>query len=267
MRRISDLSNKAAKAGSIISVASLLVAPVSSFALSTHAATAAAASKSQTSPFCTNLAAHANAISTSLTDRSGKVTSAWSQQDQKLTTEWQQVDQKVAAGRQKADTDRNADFTKLEAKAKTGAEKQAIQTYEAAVHGAVTTRRAAYDDARQAFRTGVQAAISGRHATVTSQLDIFQSSVNSAISTAEASCASDPGSGPAIRQTLQASLKSARTTFQSDRKGDNTIGSQVKQLAATRDAAFKTADKVFQTSLSNARQTLQQAFGKTNNSV
>ncbi len=263
MRRISNLSNKIAAAGSIISVACLLVAPVGSFALSTHAATAAAASKSQTSPFCTNLTARANTISTSLTDRSGKVTSAWSQQDQKLTAGWQKVDQAVAAGRQKADSERAADFTKLEAKAKTDAQKQAVQTYETAVHNAVVTRRAAYDAARQAFRIGVQNAISARHDTATTQLATFQSSVNAAISTAEASCASSPNDGPAIRQTLQASLKAARTAFQSDRKGDSTVGGQVKQLAVTRQAAFQAADKTFQASLSTARDTLKQAFGSS----
>lgn len=264
MKRVSNISRKAAAGGSIISIVGLLAAPLSGFALSPHAATVASAPKSQASSFCTNLANHTDKISSNLGDLSGKVTPAWAKQDQELTTKWQQADQKIAADRQKADSERSADFTKLEAKAKTDAQKQAVITYEAAVHNAVATRRDAYDAARQAFRTGVQDAISGRHDTVNAQLGTFQSSVNSAIATAKASCAANPADGQAIRQTLQTSLKAARTTFQSDRKGDNTVGSQVKQLVVTRKAAFKTADKAFQDSLTAARQALKQAFGNSN---
>jgi hypothetical protein len=264
MKQVSNIPGKVAASSLIVSIIGLLVAPMGSFALSPHAATAASASKSQANSFCTNLANHTDKIATGLSDRSGKVTPAWSKQDQKLTAGWQKTDQTVAADRQKADSDLNADFTKLEAKAKTDNQKQAVQTYEAAVHNAIATRRDAYDAARQAFRTGVQDAVSGRHDTVTAQLDTFQSSVSSAISTAKDSCTANPNDAQVIRQTLRASLKSARTTFQIERKADNTVGSQVKQLVVTRKAAFKAADKAFQDSLSTARQALKQAFGNSN---
>lgn len=256
MSRISRLANKLALTSSLAGTACLILSPMSSYALgSTNTA--------KTSPFCTELPVRATTITGRVSTLVGKVSQAWAQQDQKLTAEYQKVDQDVTVDRQKADSERTGDFNKLEAKAKTDAEKQAVQTYEAAVQNAVSTRRAAYDTARQTYRAGVQAAITTRRGTVTGQLNTFQSSVNSAISIAEASCASTPNDGLAIRQTLQASLKSARETFQGDRKGDETVGSQVKQLATTRNSAFKAADQAFQASLSAARTTLKQAFGKT----
>ena len=236
----------------------MLVAPLGSFALGTKVTTT-----DPTSYFCTNVASKTATISSKRTGLSDKVTQAWTQRDQKLSNGWQQVDQNVTTDRQQADTKQASNFTKLEAKATTDSEKQAVQTYESSIKSAVTIRRSAYDSARQTFRTGVQAAISTRRAVVTTQLDAFQSSVNVAINTAETSCSATPADGPAIRLSFQSSLKTDRVTFQSDRKNDSTIGSQVKQLAATRDAAFKTANLVFPTTLQNAHLTLQQAFGKS----
>ena len=261
MKPLSNLSKKVTAVASLMSITSLLAAPLSSYALA--AGTHTASTTPKTSPFCTNLSSEAGTITAKLGDLSGKVSAAWSQQDQKQTTQWQQVDKKVTADRQQADTKRKSNLTTLTTKATTDSQKQAIQTYETAVQNAVSVRRGAYDTARQTFRSSVQSAISGRRATVTIQLSTLQASVNAAISTAQSSCASDPNGGPTIRAALQTSLKSARETFRSDRKADEMVGTQVKQLAAKRDASFKATDQVFQTSLSTARQALKQAFGKS----
>lgn len=266
MKRISNISNKLAVASSIFGAACLVLTPVGAYAIGrpVAATTTANANSAAATPkpgLCNGLTNQANVTNGRITALNGKVSQAWSQQDQKLAAQFQKVDQKVADARKKADAARDKDFSKLEAKAKTTDQKQAVQTYEAAVHDAVNTRRAAYDAARQAFRTGVQNAIISRRDTITAQLTTFQDSVSSAFSTAEASCSGTSPDGRAIQQTLRANLRSARTTFQNDRKSDGTVGSQVKQLVATRQAAFKAADKVFQDSLAAARQTLQQAFG------
>ena len=249
---MSRLSKRSVPVLTAVGLVAGVAIPLTSLTAYTYAAT---------SPFCTTLPSKAAAITAQLTNLSNKVSQAWSQQDQKIAADELKVDQDVAADRAKADSDRAADFTKLEAKATTTAEQQAVKTYEAAVLSAVTTRRSAYDAARQAFRTGLKNAIAARRSTITSQLTAFQDSANAALGTAEASCSSDPSNGAVIRTTLQASLKSARETFQGDRKDDPTVGSQVQQLAATRKAAFTAADQALQASLSAARQALEQAFG------
>lgn len=257
MKRISSISRAMTLSGTALVLISLTLTPGSSLALG---------EASSTSAFCTALPAKATNITNSIDALTSKVTLAWSQQDQKLATDEQKVDQEVATDRQHADTERASDFTQLEAKATTSSEKQAVQTYETAVLSAVTTRRAAYDTARQTFRTGLKNAIDSRRSTVTSQLDAFKSAASDALNTAEADCASNE-SAAMIRQTLQGSLKTARETFQSDRKSDDTVGTQAQQLATTRDAAFKAADQAFQASLATARQTLKQAFGSSSGSV
>lgn len=271
MKRITKVFNKLSITSSIIGALCLVLAPVSAYAVGRPAgvgtaATAASSTSSKPKPgFCNGLTNQANVTNGRIDILNGKAGQAWSQQDQKLAAQFQKVDQKVADARKKADAARAKDLSKLAAKATTNDQKQAVQTYKAAVQDAINTRRAAYDAARQTFRAGVQNAITSRRSTIKAQLATFQDSVSSAFSTAEASCAGSSPNGQAIQQTLRTSLKSARETFQNDRKSDSTIGGQVKQLAATRQAAFQTADKTFQNSLAAARQALQQAFGKNTN--
>lgn len=263
MKTIFKLSNKLALAGSMVATVGLVAMPITSYALGDQMTMTNTDSTTKTSSFCTELPNKGQTTESHLSDLTGKVSQARTQQNLKIAAEDQKIDQEVSADRQKADTERSRDVTKLEARAKTDAEKQAVQTYLNAVQSAISIRRAAYDAARQTFRSGVQAAITSRHATITTQLNTFQTTVSGAISTAEANCSSSPNSGTMIRQALQANLKSARQTFQGERKSDDTIGAQVKQLAAIRKAAFKAADQAFQTSLATARQALKQAFGKS----
>ena len=244
-----------------MTLASLVLAPVSGYALDTTTKTSAVSPK--TSSFCAELPNKLSATTARVTGLTDKVNQASTQQDQKMIAEYQKVDQDVANGRQKADTKRVTDFNKLEAKANTDAKKQAIAPYEVAVRNAVNLRRAAYDAARKAYRSGAQAAVTSHHTIVTAQLNTFQGSVNAAFSTATTSCAATANQGPTIHTALQTSLKSARETFRSSRKADTTVGSQIKQLAVTRQAAFKSADQIFKTSLTTARQALKQAFDKS----
>lgn len=257
MKRV---TNNLMRGGSVLGVAALLSIPSVSMALGSRDGATTTADTTKTSPFCTNLSTDISNINSRMTSLESKVSQAWTQQDQKLMAEAQTVDQKVAADRQAADTQRQADFTKLEAKATTGSEQQAVQTYETTVNNAVSTRRAAYDAARQTFRSGLAADVTSRHSTVTDQSDTFQVSVNAAISTAQASCASDPSGGAAARTAFVASLKSAREAFEGDRSGDQKVKQQAQQLAATRDATFRSADQAFKASMQTARQTLDKAF-------
>lgn len=242
-----------------MAVVGTIVAPFGGTALALEAGKTGTEAK--TSPFCTNLSAKMGAFTGQITTLSGKATQAWTTQDQKLLAEYQKVDQDVTADRQKADTDRSTNFTKLEAKATTDAQKQAVKTYEAAVHTAVDTRRSAYDTARQAFRTGVKGIILARRDTVTAQLNQFKSTVAADFATTQTNCTSNPSGSTAARETLMANLKTARQTFQNSRKNDETVGSQVKQLAQTRNDAFKAADQAFKASMTAARTALKQAFG------
>lgn len=255
MNRLFKVTRSSALIGSGLALTAVTVAPVNSWALASS------------SPFCTNLPNKAVTINNQLSTLVDKVHTAWTTQDQKITADEQKVDQDVTTDRQTADTKRDNEFTQLKTKATTDAEKQAVNTYVAAVNAAVTARRNAYDAARQTFRTGLENTITGRRDTLSSQMSTFQGAASAALSTAEAACNSNPANGPAIRTTLVASLKTARTTFQSERQSDSKVGDTVSQLAATRNTSFKAADQTFQASMIAARDTLKQAFGSSSASV
>jgi hypothetical protein len=220
-----------------------------------------------TSPFCTNLPTETANINSKLSVLIANANQNWSTKNQKWQTIWTNVDQNVANERAKADATRQAEFTKLQAKAKNSSEQQAVTNYIDAVNNAVSIRRQAYDSARQTFRSSVEAAINARQSIVTQQFDTLQNTVNSAVSIAQASCTSDPSSGQSVHSLFQSTLRNAQATFQSDRKSDATIVSQVKSLAATRNNAFTDADQTFKNTITSARQTLIQAFTKSANNA
>lgn len=257
----------AVSACSLLSLGIMLISPAATFALDKPQNDGAHSAAPKTSDFCTKLASDQGKYTSELNGRVAKASDALQGRNEKWSTVWANVDSKVTEDRQKADTERQADFAKLQAKATTSSEQQAVQAYETAVNNAVSTRRAAYDSAREAFRNGVETIVSGRQSTIAGQLNSFETAVNTAFQNAQASCASNPSDGPAIRATLMAALKSARENYTSDRKGDATVGSQIQQLIATRDAAFKAANQTFQNSMTAAAQTLKAAFGGKSGSV
>jgi len=252
----------------IFSLVTIFMLPSAAYALPSQASDAASgSSNAKTSEFCTNLSNEENSVNQRMNNLISNAESHWSTSSQDWQNIWSRVDQKVSDSRQKADTERLQDFTKLQAKAKNTAEQQAVQTYITAVTNAVSTRRSAYDAARQAFRAGVEAAISSRGNTVTDQFNIFKESVTSSFAIAQTSCTADPSGGQTYRKQLQTSLRTARLTFESGRKNDQTVPSQIKQLVATRNAAFKAADQTFKSSMQSARQALLAAFQASGNSA
>ena len=71
----------------------------------------------------------------------------------------------------------------------------------------------------------------------------------------------DGKSPDTIRSAFQTSLKSAREALQSERKDDGNLGVIIKDLAATRQAAMKSALDAFKTTLEQAKTDLKKAFG------
>ena len=240
-------------------LALILLMPLSSLALE---GTQTGSVSGSSSTFCTNFAAESARISARMTEQSTKLASAWSQQDSNVSSKTESNVQKVAEARAKSDSTRATNFTTLESKATNSAQKQAVQIYEAAVKSAVSTRRSSYDAAKSSFRSAVQTAVAARHTSVNAQLSTFNAAVNNAISTASASCKASPTNSSMIHDTFKASLKSAKTAFENGRSSDATVGSAVKQLAITRNNAFKVADSAFQAAMSAAKDALKVAFTK-----
>lgn len=217
--------------------------------------------KSRDSAFCTNLAANISKVDTGIANAKAKFMTTRTASDQSRVNNHAKWDEQLAADRAKWDRERQDNFTKLEARAKTETQASAIKAYEAAIIAAITTKRSADDAARATFRTSVNATLIAQRSTRDSQLAAFSSSVSSAEATALAGCQATPSSGQNLRAAFRNSLKSARETYTSERKGDENTLSQIKQFAATRNASFKANELALKTAVAQARDALKAAFG------
>jgi len=254
MTVISRLPVKGLVYGLVLIFAVVFVTSENGFAVASQTNTA------KTSVFCKSLDSKSASLLTRIDALTAKLTSAWNKRDQNFTSKWQEIDKNVATKRSQADSLRFNDYAKIEAKAKTDTQVQAVRAYENSINSAIGNRRASYDTARQTFRTGVKSAIEGRRSTVTTQLSTYQNSVNSAIKEAKGVCDSSTKTSAVIKQSLQSSLKLAQTTYKISRSNDSSVNDQIKLLANARDVSFRLADQVFQTSASAASGALKQAF-------
>lgn len=163
--------------------------------------------------------------------------------------------------REERDAKREEMYARLLERAGNDTEKQkAVAAFKTAVEKAITDRKTAVDAAIAAFRTGVDTAIGTRKNALDVSMTSFKTSADKAFATAKNSC--EAGEDPkTVRETLQADLKSARSSAQSDRQEAEKIGEQVKALAETKKAAFATALADFKLAIETARKNLKAAFG------
>lgn len=218
------------------------------------------------SQFCKKLPTVASNIKSNINSRSTNATNSLSNRENRWTNIWTNVDSKVSTNRSKADTLRQQHFDKLLAKAKTSTQQQAVKQYITDVNNAVAIRRTAYDNSRNEFRNALNNLISSKSSSVSSQVNEFSDQVNSAINTATDQCANNSMKAIDIRSNFTSSLKSIRQQYETNRKSDAGISSQIKSLVTTRNNEFKAADLTFKTSIDSARANLVKAFGQNANS-
>lgn len=210
--------------------------------------------------FCSGLDTKYAAVQKRYSGLKGKVSTAWTAQDKKLQNLRSQRDAKITAIRKQSDEERRLNFAKLEDKATTEQQKQAVQTYETAITQAAETRRTAVDGAQASFRQEVKDAVAARRDTLTTQMTAYGTAMQIAYSTAQSSC--DNGVEPAsVRTTLLASLKVSHEAFVQQRQSDNDIKTQIATLAHARNITIKNANKAYVATAQAATKALKAAFG------
>lgn len=152
-------------------------------------------------------------------------------------------------------------YAKLESRATTDTQKDAVREFEKTVDSAVEVRRDAVDAAILAFRSGVDSLVSGKKNSAETAAETFQGAVDAAVSRARADC--EAGKDPeTIRNTFRASLKGAKTQLSTSRKSVEGIGSQVDALAKVRNESIRKAVQAFDASLASATEKLKAAFSE-----
>jgi len=159
----------------------------------------------------------------------------------------------------KENTNRNTQFTKLEALAKTDARKAAVVEFKMTVETAVTVRREAFRAADETFKAQMRSAADNWKTSASDAAANFRAAVQTAADGALTLCKSGDDA-ELIRTAFQADLKTARMQFQNDRKSLTRVGDQAKAYAHSRKEAYATAFADFKITLEAARIALKAAF-------
>lgn len=212
------------------------------------------------SDYCGSIDTRANAVQARIDDKLSTLSSVWKAQDEKLTMLNSSQASAEAALRSSIDAERSKNIADLRAKARTDAERQAVDAYASAVGQAVQARRQVVDEARAIFKNSLLTIISERQATLSGQAQALKLGVADAYATAQNNC-SDAMPANQVRVSLLQALAAARQHYQSERTDDPTVGQQIRQLIADRQASVTSANDTFNTATATARQTLKAAFG------
>ncbi len=243
-----------------IGIAVLAFTVISAQAYSVFAQDNQAVDKPQGS-FCVNVETTTGKISQKILDKEAKINEIKTARLDKLAQKQAERDTKLEETRAKWDANRQTLYTKLEEKAKTDDQKQAVANYKATVESAVTARRALVDDAISTFRSDVKQAIEDKTAVNTDAIEAFKNAVDSAITKAKSDCAG--GVLPqTVRQELTSAIKAARETLKSEVQAKGELGKAIQALIETKKQAVEKAVSDFKATEESARQELKQAFGE-----
>lgn len=252
MKTISNLLKSAVMPGLATLLALLVVMPA--FAIESPQ------TRQTTEPnICTRIATASKSGRATVSDKRTTLQTDFSNRLANLSTKQTEVDARVAAARDSATTKFEDKIKSLEAETGlTSVQLTAVGTFKTGVEAALTTRRAAVDDARAAYRTALVTQIATQQQELSGAVTAYQTAVTNAFAIAVADCTDT--NAAATLATLKTSIKDARDTLNSARTPD-TNKAAIKTLAATRDAAVKAANDTFRTTLKTLSTTLKTALG------
>ncbi|MCL5435654.1 MAG: hypothetical protein M1275_01070 [Patescibacteria group bacterium] len=173
----------------------------------------------------------------------------------------EQNDEKLNKIRDTAETNREQFYEKLQARATSDGQKQAVETFRNTVEAAVQVRRTAVDAAIEAFRQGLKEAVQTRQETTERTRTAFQTAVQAAEAEAKANCGTLDAQ--TVRTQLLSDLQKARTQLRANIKVANQVQTTLQQLKQTRRQAIKKAIDTFHAAFQAALSDLKAAFPNT----
>jgi hypothetical protein len=209
--------------------------------------------------FCNLISNLASKYDQRVANRETKLEEKRSEIENRIAERWTERDAKLTEKRAKWDTNRDEHFAKLEEKAVTDEQKQALLVFKQAVAAAIAARRAAIDEAISNFRQGVEQAKVDRKSAADALRNAFRNSIQAAFQKAKADC--DAGVDPAtIRTNFRAEVKAAKDEFEIDRQELEKLQTSMEALINTRREAIKKAIDDFKAAMEKAKTDFKAAF-------
>lgn len=212
--------------------------------------------------FCSLLSAKNSAIdkkySDSVTAHEKKINDGRTARDKQHEI----VSKTIDNGRDDFDKKQEDNFGRLKAKAKTPAQKTAVENYVKAVKAAILARRTAYNKALSDYNTGVNLAVKNQRDTNDQALVTLRNEIAAAFATAKADCAKTGANPETISKQFRASVKDAQAKFRA--KVDTTnFRKKMKELAAKFHADRDAANVAFKEAMKKAKADLDAAFNNS----
>ena len=175
-------------------------------------------------------------------------------------------DGRLEEKRGKWDENRAEHFAKLEEKAQTDEQKQAVLVFVKAIEEAIKARRLAIDKAIEDFRRAVEEAKAARKTAVDGAVSNYKNAVKTAFEKAKTDCGQEGVDTETIRENLRIDLKTARENFIKERQEIEKLKTQMEGLIIAKREAIKKAIDEFKTALDQAKEDLKAAFPGEGNS-
>jgi membrane protein involved in colicin uptake len=207
--------------------------------------------------FCLRVENWVERVDQNLTRNQEKIADKQEERLQNMEEKKLQREEKLAEHREKWEQNREEQYTKLESKAQTDVQKQAIVEFKQAVEAAISARKEDVDAAISAFRTGLDQLINNRKTATENAKNAYRNTYQVAVQKAKDDCAAGVDANQ-VRTTFMAALKAGKDKYNSDRQAIEKIST--KTLVETRQTAFKKALDDFKAAMQAAKDKLRAAF-------
>jgi len=207
---------------------------------------------------CSRISALATKVDQRIANRQSNLDGKRNQISLRLQKIQDQRASQLAAKREKWDNARAVHYEKLESRARTDAQKQALTQFKQEVDAAIAARRTAVDLALANFEQGISEALISRRSSSDAVLNEFRNSIRAAFGQTESNCASDKQFSE-IRESLRSGLQAAKDGLSSDVQSIDKLGAQVSELVKARNEAIQQAVQDFKAKMETARDNFKAA--------
>lgn len=211
--------------------------------------------------FCTIISGLYSKIDQRFSNAQSKLEAKREEISNRIEKRRERRDAKLEEKRARWDVNREEHFTKMEERAQTDEQKQAVVVFHRAVTEAIKARRAAIDGAIQNFRDGVDNVKLLRKSTIDEIVNNFREDVRAAFDKAESDCGSGVSPGT-VRQNLHSDLKTAKEKFVNDRQSIEKLSTDMEPLIEAKREAIKKAIEDFKAVIEQARADFKAASGE-----
>ena len=210
--------------------------------------------------FCARIDEIASRIDRQVTNRTTKLETRRQEGINQLAGRRNARNERAVENRVKGDENRAEHYAKLEARAITDVQREAVAVFRTTVETAITARKTAVNAATQSFRQSLNQVMVARQVAIDTAVNAFRGSQATAVNQARADCGVDGADARTIQRAFHASIRTAQTQFNNERRSIEAHKDLIEPVRATQRQAIEKAIADFKATMEKARADLRAAF-------